>query len=294
MADRKDADIISAAKVGLERLKDGDPEAIEQWIQHVACRVEANQRRLDELIVMAELSGCVPMCDLLETGSCGHAVLDKFTLSEANSAIQSVRAMADDASQYVEPGCYVRLFVDGDLMMTDTLHERATCYPLIEAAHGDLLITGLGIGMVIVPLCKNDDVRSITVIEKSPDVVSLVWPQIRRACPKMDFRVIIADAFTWEPEDKTPVFDVAWHDIWPKISHKNPPEIAALKEHYAPMMKEGGVQLAWVENEVEQMMRDEEAASARLAEMKQEYMKRTGKTLEEVNAELMEHFGFCE
>lgn len=81
---------------------------------------------------------------------------------------------------------------------------------------GDVLIGGLGIGMVNIPLLASDDITSVTIIEKEQDVIDLVWEH----CAKDDrFTLIHADINTWEiPEDSH--WDFAWFDTW--LTHEEP------------------------------------------------------------------------
>tara|TARA_Y100000992_G_C21049372_1_gene388789 strand:- start:325 stop:651 length:327 start_codon:yes stop_codon:yes gene_type:complete len=81
---------------------------------------------------------------------------------------------------------------------------------------GDILIGGLGIGMINIPLLASDDVTSVTIIEKEQDVIDLVWAD----CAKDDrFTVVCADINTWEiPEGSS--WDAAWFDTW--LTHEEP------------------------------------------------------------------------
>ena len=49
--------------------------------------------------------------------------------------------------EYVPPGRYARLFVNGTMFMSDTPMERNTNYAVVRNAHGNVLIAGLGIGL---------------------------------------------------------------------------------------------------------------------------------------------------
>ena len=75
---------------------------------------------------------------------------------------------------------------------------------------GDILIAGLGIGMVNELLVDSDDVTSVTIVEKEQDVVDLVWEH----CAKDDrFTLVVDDIETWDvPEDSS--WDVGWFDSW--------------------------------------------------------------------------------
>ncbi len=93
--------------------------------------------------------------------------------------------------------------------MTDFLYERLTCVEVVERAHGDMLIAGLGLGMILHPILSNPEVNSLTVIEKYPDVIDLISPTLPRD-PRV--RVITDDIFTWGPPSNAR-YDVIWFDI---------------------------------------------------------------------------------
>lgn len=58
------------------------------------------------------------------------------------------------------------LHVNGRLMMSDGPYERRTNYAVVRAATGNVLIGGLGIGMILKPILCNPDVTHVVVIEK--------------------------------------------------------------------------------------------------------------------------------
>ena len=46
------------------------------------------------------------------------------------------------------------------IMMSDSSMERESNEAILEKAHGDVLIAGLGIGMIIVPMLKNSKINN--------------------------------------------------------------------------------------------------------------------------------------
>ena len=66
----------------------------------------------------------------------------------------------------IAPGNYVRLCHNGQIVMSNTHMERWTNMNFCDYAHGDVLIGGLGIGLIILAIQDNPEVHSITVIEK--------------------------------------------------------------------------------------------------------------------------------
>ena len=125
------------------------------------------------------------------------------------------------------------LLLDGDVMMSDTENERLTNRQAVIGAHGDVLIAGLGIGMILIPMLQRPEVRSVTVLEKSADVIALVEPAIREyTIYASKLAVIEADCFAWVMP-KGLKWDWIYFDIWPDICTDNLPEIAQLKRKYS-------------------------------------------------------------
>ena len=103
---------------------------------------------------------------------------------------------------------YTILYKNGVEIMQDTTSEYKEHTPLWENAKGDVLIGGLGLGLVHQALLDNPEVTSVTIVEKYQEVVDLVWDH----CPKDNTFTLITDDFeTWEPSQR---YDVCWIDTW--------------------------------------------------------------------------------
>ena len=132
----------------------------------------------------------------------------------------------DDGSGFVM--CQLR--VNGACVMNDLPGlEGHSNRPVVEAARGDVLIAGLGIGYVLVPILAKPDVHTVTVIEKCQDVIDLVLPHI--AHPKLT--VILADVYEWLPEG---TYDSMWFDIYPHTEQIG----VTLLNRFAPYLRPGG------------------------------------------------------
>jgi hypothetical protein len=147
-------------------------------------------------------------------------------------------------------GKFTGLSQNNVVIMSDTVAETRDMIPYLYDLQGDVLITGLGIGQVVHCLVKiqrySEMVKSITVIEKSKDVIKLSADHYRKMDKRV--RIINADAFEWLPEKKGKQFDAAWHDIWPTICGDNKPEFMAIRKHYRPFMRQARKQFCWGES----------------------------------------------
>ena len=136
---------------------------------------------------------------------------------------------------------------DGNEWMTLTPVDLDTSDVAIAAAHGKVVTFGLGLGYYAYMVSEKDEVESITVVEKSPDVIALfkehILPQFSH--PEK-VRVIEADAFEYAekvmPGER---YDVAFVDTWRDASDGAPMYVRMKAlEHLSPDTKF----LYWIEN----------------------------------------------
>ncbi len=95
-------------------------------------------------------------------------------------------------------------------IMQDTEAEYTEHDWLMSRMSGDIIIGGLGLGVVNVGLLVESNVTSVTIIEKEQDIIDLVWEH----CDKDDrFTLINADVHEWEIPDGSS-WDVGFFDTW--------------------------------------------------------------------------------
>lgn len=178
-------------------------------------------KRMDEIFV--------PMHSVIPEGEAAGVKVSHFTVTEDDVRLENMRnAFTPGGSMYhISAGTYARLHVNGRLYMTDTQMERRTNIHFVRNATGDVLIAGLGLGLIVVPLLSNDSVRSVTVIERTQGVIDLIEPHLRN--PKLT--VICADIFEWRPAKGTK-YDAIYFDIWPDVCTSNLDEIAKLHQAF--------------------------------------------------------------
>ena len=197
-----------------------------------------------------------PVIDRVQPGKQGRATITHFTLTDADVSFQQVRALAGGDPEVAIPGHYVRLEIDeGDgpkIFMTDTPMEHRSNKKLLEKAHGHVLIAGQGLGMVLPPLLANPRVKSLTILEKYQEVIDLIEPTAKGLPGVGKLTVLLADVFTWEPDNGTGVkpqkFDVIYYDIWPTRSPENLKEMEFLHTERAPLYVNANNRKAWVES----------------------------------------------
>lgn len=162
-------------------------------------------------------------------GKIGDWEVSTFEISEEDAAVYNLRESFRGSYRYVDPGTYKRLIYQSEVIMSNTPAECKEALPIIrEAKEGNILINGLGLGMVLVEIFKNPKIESITIIEKSEEVINLVYPTYSY---DKRLKVIHADGLSYSP-DKGKRFDAVWHDIWGTISGDNISEMSILHRRY--------------------------------------------------------------
>ncbi|MBQ2875577.1 MAG: hypothetical protein IJE25_01065 [Clostridia bacterium] len=112
----------------------------------------------------------------------------------------------------------------GNEWMTLTPVDLDTCEDAIKAAHGKVVTYGLGLGYYAYMVSMKEEVRSITVVERSEEVIKLfsdyILPQFKK---KDKVRVVCADAFDYaERVSPKEGFDLAFVDTWRDASDGEP------------------------------------------------------------------------
>lgn len=129
---------------------------------------------------------------------------------------------------------YIRLKKNGKgIMMSDTPMERNTNRNFIREANGDVIIFGLGLGLVIVPLLKKENVKSILVVELYQDLIDVVEPILKQHDTENKLTIIQGDCFEIHnsiPKEKK--FDCVYGDIWIDICTDNYEQMKTLTKNW--------------------------------------------------------------
>ena len=135
----------------------------------------------------------------------------------------------------------------GNEWMTLTPVDLDTCTYAIEAAHGKVVTFGLGLGYYAYMVSEKESVESITVVEKSAEVIELFKKHILPQFPNKDkVKIVESDAFEYaEKQMPAENFDIAFVDTWRDASDGAPmyEKMKAL-EHLSKNTKF----LYWIEN----------------------------------------------
>jgi hypothetical protein len=183
----------------------------------------------------------------------GSVLIQPFKFKRDEDILTVLRAIRDLGSVAdVSDGDYVRLIIDGELVMSDTPLERRTNAAFIDRAYGDVFIGGLGLGLLLENLTNKRGIRTITVVEKNQDLIDLVRPLFNSEFVE----IVQGDVFTYEPS-KT--FECIYFDIWPDISTDNLEQMAQLHTRYGKYLKKKAPAFmdSWFRHELLAMKRNE-------------------------------------
>ncbi len=183
-----------------------------------------------------------------ERGAVGSYYIQHHKVTEAESR----RTMLGGALTYVPQGNYCALKRTSKhneswdtLWMSDTPMEHGDNIAALRDARGDVLVVGLGIGMVSLAMCRKREVRSVTVLEIEPQVIQLVAPHVKHR----KLRVIVADGK--RPPIRGRHYDFIYLDIWPTICSDNWKEMKPMLAMYRKHRRPGGGVDAWMKKYVQ-------------------------------------------
>ena len=108
---------------------------------------------------------------------------------------------------------YLALTEGNNIWMSLNPNEIETMKPYIEKAKGNVLVLGLGMGYVPFMMALKLEVKSITIIEKDPDIIelfnSLIYPSFKN---KEKIKIVQGDAINYV--NKNNQFDYIFADLW--------------------------------------------------------------------------------
>jgi hypothetical protein len=116
-----------------------------------------------------------------------------------------------------------------EVVMSDSWMERDTNKDFAVNATGDVLIAGLGLGLIILAIQGKPEVRSITIIEKDKELGEFVLKQLsQRLLSKV--KIVYADIFKYKTDRK---FNTIYFDIWNKLGNpKDYAQMTTLKKRF--------------------------------------------------------------
>lgn len=143
------------------------------------------------------------MTEILKDGKVGD-----FELSHYEIGQNDLYAMLHG----IPSGKFVRLMHRGEVVMSNTDMEKRTNSSFVINAHGNVLIGGLGIGLILLAIQDKEEVKQITVVEKYKEVIELVGNQLPL---NSKVHIVHDDVFGYKPLFK---YNIIYMDIWNYIN----------------------------------------------------------------------------
>lgn len=202
----------------------------------------------------------VPMHLLVPEMSNGKYLIRHIDVDEEE--VKKAKLMSIMSFEYgefydFEPGTYVQLVRnpgerDGAIVMSDTPMERRTNRRILELAKGEVLIAGLGIGMILYPILQKPEVDRVTVVEIERDVTSMMYKTVVQWAKDAGkgLRIINDDIELFDHQEKK--YDTIYFDIWDEISGDNWKQMKRLTKRFKYRRKPGGWMGAWRKAEMRQ------------------------------------------
>ena len=161
-------------------------------------------------------------------------VITKISLTEEEVRLERMRNFSN---YFMVAGLkanfeYVKLFRKKDgIWMSDTPMERNSDNGFIQDANGDVLIFGLGLGLIVFPLLEKESVKSIKVVELNQEIIDLVCPYIWAKDTQNKFSIVQGDAYEHHKIDNQK-YDCVYGDIWRDISTDNYESMKTLTKNW--------------------------------------------------------------
>ena len=131
---------------------------------------------------------------------------------------------------FEEDFSFYAVLEDGNEWMTLTPVDMDSCKEAISEAHGDVITFGLGLGYYCFKVSEKENVRSVTVVEKSRDVIDLfseyILPQIKN---RDKIKIVHDDAILYAQNTMPELhFDYAFVDTY-RDAHDGAPMYTEMK-----------------------------------------------------------------
>ena len=108
---------------------------------------------------------------------------------------------------------YLALTEGNNIWMSLNPNEIETMKPFIDKAKGNVLVLGLGMGYVPFMMALKSEVKSVTIIEKDPEIIglfnSLIYPNFKN---KEKIKIIEDDAINYVKKQNK--YDYIFADLW--------------------------------------------------------------------------------
>lgn len=156
------------------------------------------------------------------SGACGAVTLVQETLQPMELFVRD-DFVRDATGVYPQLGWFDSKFTfpavkeENRVWMTVTPNEINTIQPCVRESTGRVLTFGLGLGYYAFHCLLKEDVTSVTVVERNPEVIAVFRKLLLPHFPRPEcLHIIEADAFAYAQAhlgEYDTVFTDLWHDV---------------------------------------------------------------------------------
>ena len=92
-----------------------------------------------------------PMYTVVPEGQSGNYKIEHFDISESEAKLARMRAVisSDSMGTHIKSGRFAKLTINSSIIMSDAGGDRWASREAIYSSTGNVLIAGLGIGMIL-------------------------------------------------------------------------------------------------------------------------------------------------
>jgi len=185
---------------------------------------------------------------------CGQYTIKKNRISQI--AIDSINEHSEffPYKQYLRTDKdYVSLIknVDGKAMMSDLETETITNQKFLDNVKGDVLIFGLGLGLIVFPILLDESIRTIDIVEIDTGLIEYVGNIIKKEYKFDKVNIINADLRDYH-NVISKNYDTIYFDIWEFVGETEIEEINQLHKTYLPFLNKNGWMDSWRSEKMKQ------------------------------------------
>lgn len=150
----------------------------------------------------------------------------------------SYSGLVEDTTYETNKEFIALLNKNGDLIMSNHNLMLRHYKPYLDSLNGEVLISGLGLGLLLLPLLEDIAVTKIDIIEMDMDIIDYVYiNRLKKLDINNKINIINHDIFTFET---TNTYDYILLDTWSSPDETSISEANILKLKFTSNLKSGG------------------------------------------------------
>lgn len=150
----------------------------------------------------------------------------------------SYSGLVEDISYEENKEYVVLLKTEGDYIISNSNDILKMYKPYLDELNGDILIFGLGLGILILPLLEDSTINNIDVIELDVDMINYVYTNRISGLDTFNkLNVINDNAFTYNTNN---MYDYILIDIWSDINSTVINDANTLKDKFTQNLNQNG------------------------------------------------------